>query len=530
MDGKRQVIIKLLLIAIFSLLFIGTLERFNIISFANHNLPEAIGLNKIEVGVKENDTISLVATIYPINSFEGKIEWSSSDKSIAEVNDDGNVYGRSIGTATITASIPYNKMSVSCIVHVLSTDLPIESFKLTTNEITLELEESYDINYQVYPVESNNKNIYYASSDENVVTVDNLGHVNTVSIGTAYIRAYSLNGTTELLKVNVVKKLNNKKLEVSNNNINLNVGAKIKINANNDNVYWESLNPSIVRVDKGVIEALNVGDAKVLAKVSPDNVEVIDVQVTNHKINVNKIQIKEKNVELYLDDTYDINVGILPLNATNKNLVYTSLDPTVVTIDEGTIKGVGLGEAEIEIRDKNSNASDRMKVTVYDNPNNVYLDDLEFYDDEITVFVGSSMPLNYKVDPVNANQNLVWTSSNQEVVLVDNGTIRAVAEGEATIYVTKGDVSKKIDVIVVPIPLLSINTNDKYITLSPGETHIINIGFVPNNATDINLEFTSLNPNIATVENGIIKGVDIGNTIIEIRSNNIDLDINVEVR
>lgn len=45
-----------------------------------------------------------------------------------------------------------------------------------------------------------------------------------------------------------------------------------------------------------------------------------------------------------------------------------------------------------------------MKVKVYENPNSVDLNDLEFYDDEIVMYVGSSMPLNYKADPVNADQ------------------------------------------------------------------------------------------------------------------------------
>lgn len=115
-----------MLIATFSLLFIGTLERFDIISFANHNLPKAIILNKVEVGIKENKTYNLVASIYPLNSFEGKIQWYFNDKSIAEVTEDGRAYGRSICTALITSSIPYNKMSLSCVVYILNNYLIIK--------------------------------------------------------------------------------------------------------------------------------------------------------------------------------------------------------------------------------------------------------------------------------------------------------------------------------------------------------------------------------------------------------------------
>ena len=530
MDKKRQIIIKGLLIVIFIAVFIVTLVRFNIISFENNDLPETIILNKAEFGIKEHETYDLVATIYPINSFKGKIEWESSDPNIVEVSDKGNVYGRNIGVATITATIPYNKMSVSCIIHVLKEDLPIDSFTLTTNEINLLVDSEYDINYQIYPLNSNNNGIYFISSDNNVITVDNIGHIKGVGVGTAYVKAFSLNGYTKLLKVNVLKEIDNRKIGITSNNINLNVGSKLKLKANNQDVYWESMNPNIVSVNNGVVEGLNAGDTKILAKLPNNKVEVIDVQVTNHKININKIQIREKDIELYVNDTYELTVGIFPLNATNINLSYSSKDPNIATIENGIIKANGLGTTEITVRDEYNNYYDKTNVIVYENPNNVEINDLEFNDEEITMYVGSSKELSYITDPVNADNNLIWSSSDNDVVEVDNGVVKANNPGEATINVTKEEVSKRINVKVIPVPLLSINNKDNHIYLSPGETYSLNLGFVPNNASDIKLEYTSMEPNIVTVENGIIKAIDVGETIVNVRSDDIELDIEVEVR
>lgn len=530
MDKKRQIIIKGLLIIIFVVVFIGTLERFKIISFENNDLPEAIVLNKAEFGIKERETYDLVATIYPINSFKGKIEWESSDPNIVEVSDKGNVYGRSEGVATITATIPYNKLSVSCIIHVLKEDLPIDSFNLTTKEIVLLEGSQYDIEYQVYPLNSNNNSLYFVSSDNNVVTVDNIGHVVGISEGTAYIKAFSLNGTTELLKVNVIKSLDNGKIDIASNNINLNVGSKIKLKANNNDVYWESMNPNIATVNNGVLEGLNVGDTKILAKLPNDKVEVVDVQVTNHKINVNKIQIREKDLELYVNDSYEITVGLFPLNATNINLSYNSSNPNVATIENGIIKGIGLGTSEITVKDENSYYYDKINVTVYENPNDIEINDLKIKDEDITMYVGSSRKIDYVTDPVNGDSNLIWSSSDNNVLEINNGVIKANNPGEATINVNKGEVSRSIDVKVIQVPLLSINSNDNRIYLSPGETYRLNLGFVPNNASDIKLEFTSLEPNIVTVDNGVIKAIDVGETIVNVRSNNIELDLEVEVR
>ena len=530
MDKKRQIIIKVLLITIFVLLFIGTLVRFNIISFDNNNLPETIGLNKIEFGIKKYDTYNLVATIYPFNSFKGQIEWKSSDTDIIEVNDSGLIYGKNEGIANVIARIPYNNMNITCTVHVSSEDIPIESFSLTTDEINLLLGSTYDINYQVYPLNSNDRSIYYVSSDDSIISVDNLGHIVTKSVGTAYVKAYSLNGDKSILKVNVIKDLENNKINISSNNVNLNVGTKTRIKTGNKDVYFESLNPNIVRINNGMLEALNVGDTKVLAKLPNNDLKIIDVQVTKHKVNVDKIQIREKELELYVNDSYELSIGILPLNATNKNFVYSSNDEGVATVEDGIVKGIGIGTTKITVRDEYSNNSDTITVRVYEDPDEIELSNLEFAEDEITMYVDSSMMLDYSIDPINADKNLNWLSSDNDVVIVEDGVVRAISEGEATIYVNKGDISRKVDIKVIPVPLLSMNTSDVNVHLSPGATYSLNLGFVPNNATDINLEYNSLNNNVATIENGVIKAIDVGNTVIEIKSNNIILEINVEVR
>ena len=529
MDKKRQVIIKGLLIIIFITLFIGTLTRFNIISFENNDLPETIVLNRVEFGLKEHESYDLEATIYPINSFKGKIAWESSDPNIVEVSDNGNVYGRSEGVATITATIPYNKLNVSCIIHVIKDDIPIESFSLTTNEINLLVDSEYDINYQVYPLNTNNTSIYFVSSDNNIVTVDNNGHIKANKEGIAYVKAYTFNGDSKILKVNVKKEFENKPFDLTSNNLNLNVGSKIKLKANNPDVYWETINPNIISVNDGVIEALNVGDTKVLARLG-SKVEIIDVQVTKHKVNVEKIQIREKDLELYLNDSYELTVGLFPLNATDIELSYASSDSKVTTIDNGVVKAIGLGTSEITVKDLRNNAYDKITVTVYENPNDIEINELEFTEEEITMYVDSSKELSYKIDPINANTNLIWSSSDNNVVEVNDGIVKANNPGEATINVNKGEISKSISIKVIPVPLLSINSKDNRISLTKGETYRLNLGFVPNNASNINLAFTSMEPSIATIENGVIKAMDVGETVINIRSDNIELDIEVEVR
>ena len=529
MDKKRPIIIKSILIIIFLVLFIGTLERFNIISFENNNLPELISLNRYEFGIKKNTSYKMEASIYPIDSYKGKIKWHSSNPSILEVSEDGMLYGKVEGDVIVTASIPYNNMKTEATVHVTNEDIPMDSFILTTNEIYMVKDSEYNINYQIYPLNSNSNNLYFVSSDNSIINVDNTGHIFANELGKAYIKIYTINGKEDILTVNVIDKINNKKINLDKKNYNLNVGSKVRIKLDN-NYYLESLNPNIVKVNNKEIEALNIGNTQVLIKGNNKNIGIININVINEKINITDIDIKEKELSLYVNDTYELTINTYPVNATNENLIYSVSDNSILTITNGIVKGIKEGTARIKVENKDSNVYNTVIVNVYENPDIIEVENIDINEEDITMYVGSSKNINYLLEPVNANQELNWSSSDNNVVLVDNGIIRAINRGEATIYVNVNDMSDSISVKVIDAPLLSINISDENIYLKPGETHALKIGFVPNNASDLGLEFISENENVATIKDGVIKANDIGNTLILIKNKDIIKEINVEVR
>ncbi|MFW2500395.1 Ig-like domain-containing protein [Clostridium diolis] len=76
--------------------------------------PE-ISLNKSTDNLQVGETDNLVATTTPAGA---QVNWSSSDESIATVDENGNVTGIKEGQATITASINDGSISATCTVTV----------------------------------------------------------------------------------------------------------------------------------------------------------------------------------------------------------------------------------------------------------------------------------------------------------------------------------------------------------------------------------------------------------------------------
>ncbi|MBQ3427631.1 MAG: Ig-like domain-containing protein [Clostridia bacterium] len=80
---------------------------------------ESISIDKEHIELEEGELEQLIATLMPENASNKTVIWTSSDKSVAEVDEDGFVFGISRGTATITGTVADGGHSVSCEVTVI---------------------------------------------------------------------------------------------------------------------------------------------------------------------------------------------------------------------------------------------------------------------------------------------------------------------------------------------------------------------------------------------------------------------------
>ncbi len=134
----------------------------------------------------------------------------------------------------------------------------------------------------------------------------------------------------------------------------------------------------------------------------------------------------------------------------------------------------------------------------------------------LDLIAGGSGTLTATVLPDNATEKTVtWTSSDPAVASVDaDGTVTAVGVGTATITAKAGDVTATCTVTVEPKPTSGVVLDQAALSLDIGATATLAATVLPEDATDKTVTWTSSDPTVATVDNGIVTAVAAGTTTI----------------
>ncbi len=147
--------------------------------------------------------------------------------------------------------------------------------------------------------------------------------------------------------------------------------------------------------------------------------------------------------------------------------------------------------------------------------------------------VGDKKQINIKVEPSDAIDQIVWTSSNISIANVQNGEVTAISSGNVTITAATADgsVFDSLD-FVIRVPAQSINLDVNNLQLIKGKTMQINAYVSPPDSTNKDIVWSSENSKIATVnQNGEISAISEGETVINVKlkDENIMAKCNVKV-
>ena len=130
---------------------------------------------------------------------------------------------------------------------------------------------------------------------------------------------------------------------------------------------------------------------------------------------------------------------------------------------------------------------------------------------------GDEVTLTATVNPSDASdKNVSWRSSDDRVATVSGGRVKAVSQGNATITATAGDRSATCSVKVGKriVAVTSVTLDKKTLKLLVGETATLTVTVKPDDAADKTVTWSSLDPKVATVKDGLVTAVKAGIAVI----------------
>jgi len=328
------------------------------------------------------------------------------------------------------------------------------------------------------------------------------------------------------------KKLNLDKEEDNKVELEYNIAPS---NTSQTDVVWSSSNEAVAEVKNGVVAGKSVGRADItIASKDNPNVKKTCVVYVSKELDKSKVTavINDKNINVnwtkaahassYVLSRYNKSTGIV-------NDIYEGTDTAFEDKDLTSGKYVYTVKA---IVDENAADANLYSNSVSEESEAVIIPEsvtgIEVANDyqHMGLFVGGSGKIRYSVIPSNAtNTNVTFKSLNEKVATVDaNGVVTGVSEGNADIVITteEGGFEAKCTVRVDGIDARGIErVGDKTVTMGLNQTRQLQVKITPSDTTNKNVQWTSSNNSVATVDsNGVVTSKNSGSTIITATTHN----------
>ena len=438
-------------------------------------------------------TTRLIATVLPTNATNKTVTWTSSNTAVATVDASGLVTAKSNGTATITATTTDgSNKSATCEVTV---NIPVATDEFTFNSVTIDSGDQAEL---VINATLSNANITSYQFDIYLPEGISVAYDDDEE---DYV--YALSGR-------------HKK------------DHTLSLQEHSDYGFWRFIVSSnsnkLIRSGEGELLTLTLQASPTASgthTVQVKNIKMAEPDQTSHVLNnasfgltINTVIVNATSVSLdkttlsftSINQTTQLTATVLPTNATNKSVTWTSSNTNVATVSSsGVVTSKGNGTATITATTTDgSNKSATCSVTV-DAP--ILVTGVSLSQTSLTFSaLNATQTLTATVTPSNAaNKTLTWTSSNTNVATVSSsGVVTSKGNGTATITATTTDGSNKSATcsvtVAFSIPVTGVSLSQASLTFSTlNTTQTLTATVTPSNATNKTLTWTSSNTKVATV-------------------------------
>ena len=384
--------------------------------------PTGISLNQSSLRLNVGNGCSLTATVHPSNATNKNVTWSSSNTSVAAVSSSGYVSVKGTGTATISARTVNGYVATCSVSGVTNIDpVYITSYKSSLwdgEEYQMRANRAVSWTSSNTAVASINSSgllraikkgtaVITASADGKTasvtVTVDPISTGNSVKDG-YYLIAYA--GNTDYVldvsgascdngaNIHLYKRHNgsNQKFRFTYQNngyysiLNYGSGQAVNRNLSSGNVlqwpwhggeneqwalesagdgYFYIRSRSGNYLDNTGREIKN-GNNIHTYKRNQSIAQTWKLIETDNSIPVKDLSLNKKKLELTVGETASLKETIIPSNATNKGVTWSSSNKKYATVDKtGKVKGIKAGDVTITVKSANGKTA-ACKITVID--------------------------------------------------------------------------------------------------------------------------------------------------------------------
>lgn len=327
----------------------------------------SIKLNDTSKTLYNGKSTTLKATVFPINATNKSLTWKSSNTKVATVDKNGKVKALKVGNAIITAtSTDGSNVSAQCKIKVVQ-----RVTKITLNKSIINLSKkgkTAKLKAKVYPNNAYDKSVNWTSNNKKVATVDKNGKIKaTTNKGTTYVNAIAKDGSKIRTRILVVVGEKVKKITLNKTSITLsrstkNITYQLKKSIKNKNatykcVSWYSSNKNVATVNSnGKVTIKHRGKVVITVKAKDGSNKSAKCKIIVKQL-VTKLSYNSKKQakEVYRNKTIKFAVTVVPSNANNKGLTYSSSNKKVATVNsKGVIKGIKAGTVTITAKAKDS--------------------------------------------------------------------------------------------------------------------------------------------------------------------------------
>lgn len=350
------------------------------------------------VDMVPNETVTLHACANGQDNLNMNVNYSSSNTSVAIVDEFGNVTAKKNGSAVITGS--RDGLSGSMTIRVSGSSSNSSSSSSSSKPTNKPSSHNTPVNTVKQEIQS----ISFAS--------------NKISI--------KLGGSAQLT------------LDVIPSSL-----AK-------STFTWSSNNGNVTVDKNGRITAKSVGKSTITATSSNGKRATCEVEVTNESISIKSIKLSKSELSLKIGHSYQLVATIDPKNTTEREIVWSSSNQNVAIVSNGLVTGISNGDAIISVRNKDGSISVSCKVSVSSESTSNKLTGVDIGIVETTKYVGDKLQLTAKLTPSDAKASQTsWSSSDTSIATVSSsGLVTMHKAGTVTITVSVDGIKSSGRIIV----------------------------------------------------------------------------------